>query len=58
MITKNTVDKQPPVRRFFFFVTDILIPLAQYQHMKMLEEGSINDFEQKVCFLRSLQVLL
>ena len=49
MITKNTANKRPPARTFFCF-TDILIPLAKYQHMEFVEEGSINDSEQKFVF--------
>ena len=49
MITKNTDDKQPPARTFFCF-KDILIPLVKCQHMEMLEEGLINDSEQKFVF--------
>ena len=49
VITKNTADKEPPARTFFCF-TDISIPLAMCQHMEMLEEGSINDSQQKFVF--------
>ena len=46
MITKNTAEKQPPARTFFCF-TDILFPLAKYQHIEIVEEGSIYESEQK-----------
>ena len=38
---------QPPAHTFFCF-TDILIPLAKYQHMEFVEEGSINDSEKNL----------
>ena len=38
---------QPPAHTFFCF-TDILIPLAKYQHMESVEEGSINDSEKNL----------
>ena len=49
MITKNTANKRPPARTFFCF-TDTIIPQAKYQHMQFVEEGSINDSEQKIVF--------
>ena len=49
VLIKNTANKRPPARTFFCF-TDILIPLAKYQHMEFVEEGSINDSEQKFVF--------
>ena len=54
MITKNTANKRPPARTVFCF-TDILIPLANYQHMEFVEEESINDSEQKLRLRKRLR---
>ena len=56
MITKNTAKKRPPMRTFFCF-TDILIPLAKYQHVEFVEEGSINDSEQNLFFKVSTSII-
>ena len=48
--------KRPPAGTFSY-VTRFLIPLANYQHMGFVEEGSVEWFETEISWLRFLQVL-
>lgn len=56
MIKKKMAKKRPPARTFKHYIMDLLISLADYQHMAFFEKGSINHFEQNFLFRCSTSI--
>lgn len=56
MIKKKMAKKRPPARTFIHCIMDLLISLADYQHMAFFDKGSINHFEQNFLFRGSTSI--